>query len=170
MSLRFFCNLIKFNFNAGYTYHKYFHRLWFDINIWYSHITGTIHFIHLIGSVLNTVCFFRLVVTFFCTSANTMRFSFLPFCFQTYGSGNLKRVGVILQRGVLILLLACFPCWALLINTQSILLAVKQSTQVARWPSYTNQTDINGTYTLITHKVIQYGFCTYLQSPLFSLP
>ncbi|XP_076745283.1 multidrug and toxin extrusion protein 1 isoform X2 [Maylandia zebra] len=51
---------------------------------------------------------------------------------QTYGSGNLKRVGVILQRGVLILLLACFPCWALLINTQSILLAVKQSTQVAR--------------------------------------
>uniref|UniRef100_A0A3Q4GVK5 Multidrug and toxin extrusion protein n=1 Tax=Neolamprologus brichardi TaxID=32507 RepID=A0A3Q4GVK5_NEOBR len=51
---------------------------------------------------------------------------------QTYGSGNLKRVGVILQRGVLILLLACFPCWALLINTQSILLAVKQSMQVAR--------------------------------------
>ncbi|XP_031610020.2 multidrug and toxin extrusion protein 1-like isoform X1 [Oreochromis aureus] len=51
---------------------------------------------------------------------------------QTYGSGNLKRVGVILQRGVLILLLACFPCWALLINTQSILLAVRQSTEVAR--------------------------------------
>ncbi|XP_039473802.1 multidrug and toxin extrusion protein 1-like isoform X2 [Oreochromis aureus] len=50
----------------------------------------------------------------------------------TYGSGNLKRVGVILQRGVLILLLACFPCWALLINTQSILLAVRQSTEVAR--------------------------------------
>uniref|UniRef100_A0A669AZT5 Multidrug and toxin extrusion protein n=1 Tax=Oreochromis niloticus TaxID=8128 RepID=A0A669AZT5_ORENI len=51
---------------------------------------------------------------------------------QTYGSGNLKRVGVILQRGVLILLLACFPCWALLINTQSILLAIRQSTEVAR--------------------------------------
>lgn len=52
---------------------------------------------------------------------------------QTYGSGNLKRVGVILQRGVLILLLACFPCWAVLINTQPILLAVRQSTEVARW-------------------------------------
>ncbi|XP_044223449.1 multidrug and toxin extrusion protein 1-like [Thunnus albacares] len=51
---------------------------------------------------------------------------------QTYGSGNLKRVGVILQRGVLILLLGCFPCWAILINTEPILLAVKQSPDVAR--------------------------------------
>ncbi|XP_037604792.1 multidrug and toxin extrusion protein 1-like [Sebastes umbrosus] len=51
---------------------------------------------------------------------------------QTYGSGNLKRVGVILQRGVLILLLACFPCWAVLVNTQPLLLAVKQSAEVAR--------------------------------------
>ncbi|XP_071394703.1 multidrug and toxin extrusion protein 1-like [Centroberyx affinis] len=51
---------------------------------------------------------------------------------QTYGSGNLKRVGVILQRGILILLLACFPCWALLINTEPILLAVRQSQEVAR--------------------------------------
>ncbi|KAG7217255.1 hypothetical protein INR49_027799 [Caranx melampygus] len=51
---------------------------------------------------------------------------------QTYGSGNLKHVGVILQQGVLILLLACFPCWAVLINTQPILLAVRQSAEVAR--------------------------------------
>lgn len=50
---------------------------------------------------------------------------------QTYGSGNLKRVGVILQRGILILLLACFPCWAVLINTETLLLAVKQSPEVA---------------------------------------
>ncbi|XP_037328646.2 multidrug and toxin extrusion protein 1-like [Pungitius pungitius] len=50
---------------------------------------------------------------------------------QTYGSGNLKRVGVILQRSVLILLLACFPCWAILINTEPLLLAVKQSPEVA---------------------------------------
>ncbi|XP_073727206.1 multidrug and toxin extrusion protein 1-like isoform X2 [Misgurnus anguillicaudatus] len=50
---------------------------------------------------------------------------------QTFGSNNLKRVGVILQRGILILLLACFPCWALFINTESILLAVKQSPRVA---------------------------------------
>ncbi|XP_060746798.1 multidrug and toxin extrusion protein 1-like [Tachysurus vachellii] len=50
---------------------------------------------------------------------------------QTFGSNNLKRVGVILQRGVLILLLACFPCWAVLINTESIMLAVRQSPKVA---------------------------------------
>ncbi|CAL8356708.1 unnamed protein product [Boreogadus saida] len=50
---------------------------------------------------------------------------------QTYGSGNLRRVGVILQRGVLILLLTCFPCWALLVNTEPILLLVKMSPEVA---------------------------------------
>lgn len=55
----------------------------------------------------------------------------LPYV-QTYGSGNLKRVGVILQRGILILLLACFPCWAILINTEPLLLAVRQSPEVAR--------------------------------------
>uniref|UniRef100_A0A8C4ZJ76 Multidrug and toxin extrusion protein n=1 Tax=Gadus morhua TaxID=8049 RepID=A0A8C4ZJ76_GADMO len=51
---------------------------------------------------------------------------------QTYGSGNLRRVGVILQRGILILLLTCFPCWALLVNTEPILLLVKMSPEVAR--------------------------------------
>ncbi|XP_061130088.1 multidrug and toxin extrusion protein 1-like [Syngnathus typhle] len=50
---------------------------------------------------------------------------------QTFGSGNPKRVRVILQRGVLIILLACFPCWAVLINTENFLLAVKQSHEVA---------------------------------------
>ncbi|XP_015238537.1 PREDICTED: multidrug and toxin extrusion protein 1-like [Cyprinodon variegatus] len=50
---------------------------------------------------------------------------------QTYGSGNLLRVGVILQRSILILLLTCFPCWAILINTEPILLAVKQEPEVA---------------------------------------
>uniref|UniRef100_A0AAQ5ZNW9 Multidrug and toxin extrusion protein n=1 Tax=Amphiprion ocellaris TaxID=80972 RepID=A0AAQ5ZNW9_AMPOC len=51
---------------------------------------------------------------------------------QTYGSGNLMRVGVIMQRAILILLLACFPCWAILINTEPILLAVRQEPDVAR--------------------------------------
>lgn len=51
---------------------------------------------------------------------------------QTYGSGNLKLVGIILQRGVLIVLLACFPCWAVLLNTEPILLAVKQNPEVAQ--------------------------------------
>ncbi|XP_059187821.1 multidrug and toxin extrusion protein 1 [Centropristis striata] len=51
---------------------------------------------------------------------------------QTFGGGNLMKVGVILQRAILILLLACFPCWAILINTEAILLAVRQEPEVAR--------------------------------------
>ncbi|XP_004684620.1 PREDICTED: multidrug and toxin extrusion protein 1 [Condylura cristata] len=51
---------------------------------------------------------------------------------QTFGSRNLKHVGVILQRGVLILLLCCFPCWALFLNTQQILLLFKQDPDVSR--------------------------------------
>ncbi|XP_077466757.1 multidrug and toxin extrusion protein 1 [Stigmatopora argus] len=51
---------------------------------------------------------------------------------QIYGAGNLLRVGVILQKAILILILACFPCWALLINTESILLAFGQEPEVAR--------------------------------------
>ncbi|XP_041054070.1 multidrug and toxin extrusion protein 1-like isoform X2 [Carcharodon carcharias] len=50
---------------------------------------------------------------------------------QTFGSKNLKRIGVILQRGILILMIACFPCWALFINIKQILLAFKQSPEVA---------------------------------------
>ncbi|XP_038817685.1 multidrug and toxin extrusion protein 1-like [Salvelinus namaycush] len=51
---------------------------------------------------------------------------------QTFGGRNLQRVGVILQRSVLILLLFCLPCWAMLLNTQSILLALGQEPEVAR--------------------------------------
>uniref|UniRef100_H0XCY6 Multidrug and toxin extrusion protein n=2 Tax=Otolemur garnettii TaxID=30611 RepID=H0XCY6_OTOGA len=51
---------------------------------------------------------------------------------QTYGSQNLKYVGVILQRSVLILLLCCLPCWALFLNTQHILLLFRQDPDVSR--------------------------------------
>ncbi|XP_014445097.1 multidrug and toxin extrusion protein 1 isoform X2 [Tupaia chinensis] len=51
---------------------------------------------------------------------------------QTYGSRNLKHVGVILQRGALVLLLCCFPCWALFLNTQHLLLLLRQDPAVAR--------------------------------------
>ncbi|XP_016051999.1 PREDICTED: multidrug and toxin extrusion protein 1-like [Miniopterus natalensis] len=51
---------------------------------------------------------------------------------QTYGSPNKKHVGVILQRGALILLLCCFPCWALFLNTQHILLLFRQDPDVSR--------------------------------------
>ncbi|XP_011810415.1 PREDICTED: multidrug and toxin extrusion protein 1 [Colobus angolensis palliatus] len=51
---------------------------------------------------------------------------------KTYGSQNLKYVGVILQRSALILLLCCFPCWALFLNTQHILLLFRQDPAVSR--------------------------------------
>nr|XP_043887925.1 multidrug and toxin extrusion protein 1-like isoform X3 [Solea senegalensis] len=51
---------------------------------------------------------------------------------QTFGGKNLLRVGVILQRGIIILLLFCLPCWALLINAQNILLCLGQEPEVAR--------------------------------------
>uniref|UniRef100_A0A8C5DD51 Multidrug and toxin extrusion protein n=1 Tax=Gouania willdenowi TaxID=441366 RepID=A0A8C5DD51_GOUWI len=50
---------------------------------------------------------------------------------QTYGGKNMKRVGVIIQRSMLILLLYCLPCWALLINSHSLLLLMHQEAQVA---------------------------------------
>ncbi|XP_073171686.1 multidrug and toxin extrusion protein 2-like isoform X2 [Lepidochelys kempii] len=51
---------------------------------------------------------------------------------QTYGGKNMKRVGIILQRGILILLLCCFPCWAVFINTEQILLLFRQDPEVSR--------------------------------------
>ncbi|XP_041052642.1 multidrug and toxin extrusion protein 1-like [Carcharodon carcharias] len=51
---------------------------------------------------------------------------------QTYGSKNWKRIGVILQRGILILMITCFPCWAIFVNIEHILLALKQSPAVAK--------------------------------------
>ncbi|XP_027129534.1 multidrug and toxin extrusion protein 1 [Larimichthys crocea] len=51
---------------------------------------------------------------------------------QTFGSKNMKRVGVILQRSSLILLLFCLPCWALVINSHNLLLLLHQDAEVAR--------------------------------------
>ncbi|NP_001289183.1 solute carrier family 47 member 4 [Danio rerio] len=51
---------------------------------------------------------------------------------QTFGSKNLLRVGIILQRGIVILTLFSLPCWALLVNTQPLLLYLGQEPEVAR--------------------------------------
>ncbi|XP_063813228.1 multidrug and toxin extrusion protein 2-like [Pseudophryne corroboree] len=51
---------------------------------------------------------------------------------QIFGGKNVKLIGIVLQRGILILLLACFPCWALFINTEKILLLFNQNPKVAR--------------------------------------
>ncbi|XP_053310833.1 multidrug and toxin extrusion protein 1-like isoform X2 [Spea bombifrons] len=51
---------------------------------------------------------------------------------QTYGGKNMKQIGIILQRGILILSLFCFPCSAIFINTEYILLLFRQNPEVAR--------------------------------------
>lgn len=51
---------------------------------------------------------------------------------QTFGSKNMKRVGIILQRSSLILLLFCLPCWGILINSYNLLIAMHQEEEVAR--------------------------------------
>ncbi|KAG8587612.1 hypothetical protein GDO81_005722 [Engystomops pustulosus] len=51
---------------------------------------------------------------------------------QIFGGTNLKLIGIVLQRGILILMLACFPCWALFINTENILRLFRQDPKVAR--------------------------------------
>ena len=56
----------------------------------------------------------------------------MMFVVQTFGGKNLLRVGVILQRGIIILLLFCLPCWGLLINSQAILLCLGQDPEVSR--------------------------------------
>ncbi|XP_043859548.1 multidrug and toxin extrusion protein 2-like [Dromiciops gliroides] len=51
---------------------------------------------------------------------------------QTFGAKNMKRIGIILQRAILILLLCCFPCWAIFINIEQILLLSKQDPEVSK--------------------------------------
>ncbi|XP_041850803.1 multidrug and toxin extrusion protein 1-like isoform X3 [Melanotaenia boesemani] len=51
---------------------------------------------------------------------------------QTFGGKNMLQVGVILQRGIIILLLFCLPCWGLLINAQAVLLCLGQDPEVTR--------------------------------------
>ncbi|XP_064425115.1 multidrug and toxin extrusion protein 2-like [Latimeria chalumnae] len=85
---------------------------------------------------------------------------------QTYGSKNLKRVGTILQRGILILFLFCFPCWALFINTEQLLLAVKQEPEVARL----SQTYVNIFIPALPAAFLYQLLSKYLQNQAIVMP
>ncbi|XP_069113146.1 multidrug and toxin extrusion protein 2-like [Argopecten irradians] len=51
---------------------------------------------------------------------------------QTFGSTNKFRVGVILQRSLIIMVLCGLPCWAVLMNTEHLLIVLGQNNLVAR--------------------------------------
>uniref|UniRef100_A0A8C0I360 Multidrug and toxin extrusion protein n=1 Tax=Balaenoptera musculus TaxID=9771 RepID=A0A8C0I360_BALMU len=51
---------------------------------------------------------------------------------QSFGAKNLERVGLVLQRAILIPMLCCFPRWALFLNTERLLLLLKQDPGVSR--------------------------------------
>ncbi|XP_064636838.1 multidrug and toxin extrusion protein 1-like [Lineus longissimus] len=51
---------------------------------------------------------------------------------QAYGSPNKKKVGVYLQRGIYVISLYLFPCWAIHLNAETILVAVGQEREIAK--------------------------------------
>jgi len=50
---------------------------------------------------------------------------------QAYGSGNHKRIGIVLQRGLFVMCMACIPCWAIQLNTETVLILLGQDSEVA---------------------------------------
>jgi MATE family multidrug resistance protein len=51
---------------------------------------------------------------------------------QAYGAGDLKQVGVVLQRGLLVLNLTAIPIWILWFYCEKILLAVGQEAHTSK--------------------------------------
>ncbi|XP_069082468.1 multidrug and toxin extrusion protein 2-like isoform X2 [Pleurodeles waltl] len=74
---------------------------------------------------------------------------------QTFGGKNLKQIGVILQQSLLMLILICFPCWAIFVNTEKLLLLIRQDPKVSR---------LADDYVLISIPVLLEAFVYQLQA------
>ncbi|XP_048255107.1 multidrug and toxin extrusion protein 1-like [Haliotis rufescens] len=86
--------------------------------------------------------------------------------FQTYGSTNKKNLGILLQRALLINILACFPCVALFMNVERILLAFGQDPTLSRLTGNYVTTCIPGLPALAAMMVM----CKYLCAQGIVLP
>ncbi|XP_071175726.1 multidrug and toxin extrusion protein 1-like isoform X5 [Mytilus edulis] len=99
------------------------------------------------------------VIIGLCTAFDTL-FS------QTFGSNNKNNIGLILQRGILIMLLACIPIFAVFVNTEYLLILVGQNSEVAR---------LSGQYVIIVIAgfpgcVITFVLMRYLQCQNIVIP
>eukprot|EP00731_Ephydatia_muelleri_P026417 Em0018g517a len=93
--------------------------------IFVGHITGDT--VELDAAAL-AISFINVTATSVCQGLSTAAETL---CSQAYGHKNFKKVGIILQRGILILVLVMLPVWGFWLNADSVLLVLHQPPCVA---------------------------------------
>ncbi|KAK3588459.1 hypothetical protein CHS0354_025116 [Potamilus streckersoni] len=85
---------------------------------------------------------------------------------QTYGSVNKTKVGVILQRSVLILLMCCLPCFAVFLNTEHLLKLIGQNPIIAKNSGLYTKIFISGLpATTLSYVLTKYLHCQSIVLP-----
>ncbi|KAL5022186.1 hypothetical protein ScPMuIL_001341 [Solemya velum] len=86
--------------------------------------------------------------------------------FQTFGSSNKKQLGLTVQKALVILILACIPCWTIFLNAEHLLVLIGEKSSIAR---------LSGQYTVmfiagLPGYVITQVLSKYLQSQSIVFP